>query len=500
MRRSTLAARAAAIAAVAALSSAFLSCGAGALGGARRAQLAADAELLPRLERILADNPLPAGWSLVEGGKGQAQVKLRLEARLEARAPAGTAEDAGSCGSYYRAAAVQLADARYSVTREEAVRLGLAGLESIAPPERALAVDGLWPGEEGYPFSYELRLSAEARGGKTPAAEIGRWLAKAAARERSAATRPLSLAAGGDIQVGEEQAASILGDGSRLEGLISPALLGRIRSADFAVANLESPISSRGEPNPKKRYQFRMPSGGSAILREAGFDLLLLANNHGFDYGQEAFLDTLDELRREGPPEVGAGMSDAEAASPRLFKTDKGEKLAFVGCAFFPKERYGFELADAAAGPGKPGIATDEGAALESVRRAAAEGYTVVVLAHGGTEYQRAPSAQATALYDRFAQAGAALVLGGHPHLVQGCAARSGALVAYSLGNFVFTFEDEPKEAWKSALFEFLVYRGKVRGLRLFPIVAGYYGSAADPDPISAEASFSRLCAALGQD
>jgi Putative enzyme of poly-gamma-glutamate biosynthesis (capsule formation) len=487
-----------AAAAALALCLAWLSCASGPRGGS--VALAADRGFEARLDSISSENPLPAGWRLAEKGEGGAAVTLHLRAlpKAESRTTEASASIGALCGTAYLAAAVDLADPRYSVSAEEAQGIGLEDLEAIEPPRRALAVGGLWPGEEGYAFERELRLSGESlRPGKAIPAAISSWMEAAAERERGKAQDPLVLAAAGDIQVGEAQAAEIIAGRSSLESLIAPEVLARIRGADFAVANLESPVSGRGEPNPKKRYQFRMPPGSSSMLRDAGFDLVLLANNHGFDYGPEAFDDTLRDLEAAGLLEVGAGRDAAEAQAARVFDAKGGQKLAFVGLAFYPNERYGFTLGDAAAGPGRPGIAVDEEAALAAVRAAAAAGATVVVMAHGGTEYQTRPSAAAVSLYDRLAEAGAALVLGGHPHLLQGCAARNGGLIEYSLGNFVFTYEEEPKSAWKSGLVDFLIYGGKARGVRLFPIVAAYYGTTADTGLEAAEKRFSGLSAEL---
>ena len=158
-------------------------------------------------------------------------------------------------------------------------------------------------------------------------------------------------------------------------------------------------------------------------MQKAGFGLLLFGNNHTLDFGDLAFSDTLNDLAQAGMPMVGAGRTLAEAASPRVIEVKPGEDLAFVGYAFFPSERMGFTREEAAAGTAKPGISADEDAALASVRAAAASGATVVVLAHGGSEYVERPSDEARALYARFVDAGAALVIGTHPHLLQGCEA-----------------------------------------------------------------------------
>jgi poly-gamma-glutamate capsule biosynthesis protein CapA/YwtB (metallophosphatase superfamily) len=440
-----------------------------------------------RLESIATAKALPSGWKLALPGE-DADIVLSLEARPS---------PSPSCGLAYRAAAVDLGDDRYSVPSAEAEKIGLVDLESIEPPRRALAVDGLWPGESGYPFTYDLHLVARSREGSKLPRAIELWAEAAAEAADSMAPKPMRLAAAGDMQIGEAQGPFLLSGRSGLSSIISPDLLANIDSADIAVANLESPISSRGEPNPEKRYHFRMPPGSAKAFKEAGFDLLLFGNNHAFDYGAEGFSDTLTELSGAGMPMVGAGKDLKEAAAARYIEAGPGENLAFVGFAFYPKESLGFSISEAAAGAGKMGVCADEEAALASIRAARAGGATVVVLAHGGTEYVESPNKRAKELYARFVDAGAALVLGSHPHVLQGCQARSGSLIAYSLGNFVFTLEDEPPAAWKSIVLELLVYKGKVRALGLIPIVAGYMGTELDPDVTDAQRRFSLLCAKL---
>jgi len=472
--------------------------------------LEADAELMPRLRALVAAESLPRGWTVVEAGEpggGSAGERpgpplARLGLAWEPAGPVASSA-ARSLGRRYLAAAVDLSDERYSLGAGEARDLGLVPLESILPPRRALAVDGLWPGKSAYPFTESLNLSFQpARGERLPRA-IAAWLDEAARAElgRAAAGaaesgEPLELAAAGDIQVGEYQWPLLAGGEAGLRSLMGAPLLSLLRGSDLALANLEAPVTVRGYPNPLKRYQFRMLPGSAAALKEAGFGLLLFANNHGFDFGSEGFEDSLLDFRAAGLPIVGAGETKAEAEAP-LLVTRRGQRLAFVGLAFYPKERLGFALSDAAAGEEKAGTAVDEGAALAAVKSAAEGGATVVVLAHGGAEYVESPSAAARALYESLADAGAALIAGSHPHLLQGCAAREGALIAYSLGNFLFTGEREPPAAQKGAVLDFLLYRGRVRGLKIHPIVAGYFSTGIDLDQAGAEKRLSRLCADL---
>jgi poly-gamma-glutamate synthesis protein (capsule biosynthesis protein) len=456
----------------------------------------AEPALKPRLESILASVPLPANCTRVEdSNKAGFRVVLKTSAK-------GTTFPAGDalCGTVYYAAAADLASREYSVSAERAEELGMEALETIVPPRRALAVNGLWPSSPRYPFARRLVLSAEgsaagsSRSAAVPAKLLG-WIAAAAKIAVAADKAPLLLTAAGDIQVGEAQGPILLGGEAGLRELLHGDIIDRLRRADLAFANLENPLSSRGEPNPRKRYRFRMPPGASAALKEAGFGLMLFGNNHAFDFGPEAFEDSLADLEKAALPMVGAGRNLGEAAAARFMELPRGEKLAFVGYAFFPNESRGFTRAEAAAGVSSPGISADEEAAMRTVREAAATGACVIVLAHGGTEYVERPSDGARKLYARFIDAGASLIVGTHPHLLQGCEARSGAIIAYSLGNFLFTEEAEPPEAWKGAMLDFLMYRGKVRGIFPRPIIAGYHYTEVDSDQDAAEARFSKLCA-----
>ena len=460
--------------------------------------LEADEALRPRLETLVAEQPLPEGWKTGDTGAEASGCLVLSLAYL----PPGTEPSANArrVGLRFLAASVDLADEEFSVSPEAAQSLGLEPLESIGLPRRALAVNGIWPGRRGYPFRQTLALRAKSPRSEALPRAIEKWLDAAATRYAHSATAsgdtPLILSASGDIQVGEAQWPLLSGSESALNSLLGEGLLDLIRGADVAVANLEAPITARGYPNPLKRYQFRLPPGSTAAFKKAGFDLLLFANNHGFDYGAEGFEDSLDDFQGSGLPLVGAGRDKTRAQAARFLETGGGS-LAFLGLAFYPSERQGFTLADAAAHPDRAGIAVDEEATLAAVKSARESGKTVVVLAHGGSEYVEEPNPEARALYARLADAGAALVAGSHPHLLQGCEARSGALIAYSLGNFLFTGETEPPEAWKSAVLEFLLYRGRVRGLRIHPITAGYDFTRLDPDQAGAEKRFSRLCAGL---
>jgi len=301
------------------------------------------------------------------------------------------------------------------------------------------------------------------------------------------------VAAAGDFQAKGREA--VLAHPGGIDFLLGGGLVDRLRSADLAVLNFEGVASSRGLPNPRKRFRFRMQPGAGKALAGAGVDAVLLANNHVLDYGPDAFVDTLSDMKAAGLTVLGAGPDEAAAAE--LAALPAGGRLRLVGFGAFPLESLGFRTADAAAGPSSPGINADEARTIAVIRAARAAGDTVVVLAHGGAEYLPSPSAEVRSRYARFADAGAALILGGHPHVLQGIAARGESLIAYSLGNFLFTGLEEPELSVRSAILEFLTYKGAARGFRIHPVIVGMESTEPDPDLAGAEARFSRLCAAL---
>jgi len=459
----------------------------------RTFRLEADGALMPVLESILRSSPPPERWIAArEGAAADAAISLGYADRAlpskAARAPAG---------SLYSAPSLPLADPRFSLPRAEASASGLVPLEAIEPPRRAVPVDGRWPGEEGYPFVRELTLSAIDGDGGAPPRDLASWLVGAAAAARAARSAPATLCATGDIQAVPREGLILAAGGARLGELFRGDLLPRMRRADILVGNLEGDVSGGGAPNPRKRFLFRMPPGTARALQGAGFDLVLFANNHTFDYGAEAFLDTLGELEESGLAFAGAGRDAAAAASPRRVDVAGKGSLTFVGFASFPRERLGFTTEEAAAGASRPGVNADEAATVAAISAAAASGETVVVLAHGGAEYVGTPPPYLRARYRRFARAGAALVIGSHPHVLQGAEAEGTSLIAYSLGNFLFTGLEEPPQSRRSAAVEFLVYGGRARGLRLLPVLVDPRGSSPDPDAEGAERRFAASCTAL---
>jgi poly-gamma-glutamate synthesis protein (capsule biosynthesis protein) len=210
-----------------------------------------------------------------------------------------------------------------------------------------------------------------------------------------------------------------------------------LAGADVTFANLETPVAPRSGAG-SRSFVFNAPPAVVRALAHAGVDLVSVANNHLFDQGRRGFEETLRELDAAGMPYVGAGEAGREAG-PRVV-TANGLRIAFLGYS------YGFNQSGNECPAAQPrclrASVLEADRAVAEVAAAAREADAVVVSVHWGTEYEAQPRAPDVALAHRLADAGAVVVLGHHPHVLQPIelyprADGSTALIAYSLGNFV---------------------------------------------------------------
>jgi len=207
-----------------------------------------------------------------------------------------------------------------------------------------------------------------------------------------------------------------------------------LRRADLRFCNLECPISDQGR-NLHHLYSFRADPRALAGLKAAGFDIVSQANNHAFDWGPAALVDSLDRLRAAGIRPVGAGQNALAAHYPVLINAG-GLRLAFLGYV-------GIEPKEATAGADRPGVAWLEPAqVLADIRFARPLADLVIVCPHWGVEYALKPTRDQVEFAHRMIEAGADLIVGSHPHVVQPLETYHGRWIAYSLGNFVFDQKD----------------------------------------------------------
>jgi poly-gamma-glutamate synthesis protein (capsule biosynthesis protein) len=241
--------------------------------------------------------------------------------------------------------------------------------------------------------------------------------------------RPVSLAAVGDVSPGSAIADVRAHGPSWHWAKVGPWL----RARDLVVANLETAVGTGGRPWPGKNYHFLSPPATiRAMARSGGVDVVTVANNHGVDYGRRTFASGLRTIHRAGVLPVGGGTNLTAALAPAVVERG-GLKIAFVGFDAFPPYRFW-------AGDHHAGLAPGTDAAVRaSVRVATQQADLVVAYLHWGTELRTSPGPKQRHLARVAFAAGADVVLGAHPHVLQPIRTRSGGrLVAYSLGNFVF--------------------------------------------------------------
>ena len=258
-----------------------------------------------------------------------------------------------------------------------------------------------------------------------------------------------------------------------------------LADADYTIGNLECPIATVGKPLESKIFAFRADS--RVVDRLKGrFDALAVANNHSGDYGKAAFVETLGHLSRAGIPSFGGG-SDLSAAHSPLWIEKKGLRIALL--SYNEYKPRSFE-----AGPDWPGISWSEDSQVVSdIRAARAAGADLVIpFMHWGWEREPQPDERQRQLARLMIDAGADLVVGGHPHVTQGAEYYRGKLIVYSLGNFVFDGFDQPAEK-RGWLLRLTLAR---RGLVAWETVAADMDEDGTPHPVPGAAT---PCGPAGQ-
>lgn len=241
---------------------------------------------------------------------------------------------------------------------------------------------------------------------------------------------PLTVAAGGDV-LGDR------GVGAFIDENGGEAVLAKVRplmeTAHIAFVNLESPISDEGTRNPYKEYTFRGRPALTQGLVSAGIDVVSLANNHTLDYGSAALLDTIARLDAAGVAHAGAGADASAAQTPALLITPAGIVAVLAFTDIIPG---GFPAT--ADQPGVNPTTPDRKKLLAAIATANEKADFVIVSLHWGTEYTGQASQDQRRLAHQAVDAGADLILGHHPHVIQGLELYRNRLIAYSLGDFVF--------------------------------------------------------------
>jgi len=273
------------------------------------------------------------------------------------------------------------------------------------------------------------RVDRPAADWKPPAATTSNATASPSATEPGAAPPvELRLAFAGDVHF-TGRTLRLLDDPKTAFGSIASVL----RDADLTVVNLETAVTDRGTPEPK-RFQFRSPKTAYPALRAAGIDAASIANNHALDYGRVGLLDTLDAAADAKFPVFGAGR-DADAAYAPWLSTVKGVRIAVLGMSQVHDLATQWKATET-----RPGIAMafDSARAVAAVRAARDQADLVIVFMHWGIEGNSCPSGEMKTFAGQIAAAGADIVIGTHAHTLLADGWLDKTYVHYGLGNFLW--------------------------------------------------------------
>ncbi|MCL6602740.1 MAG: CapA family protein [Paenibacillus sp.] len=205
-----------------------------------------------------------------------------------------------------------------------------------------------------------------------------------------------------------------------------------LKKADMSFANLETPVSIRGNPA-DKMFAFRSEPKTLKGLVYAGIDGVSLANNHVLDYGKVAMLDTLIHLDRNKIGHTGAGKNSIEAFTPYV-KTIQGKKIAVLGVSRVLSDSSWYAGSTHA---GAASAYTLQPMLSEIKKSSLANDFTVVYI-HWNEEFKDYPEPYARTLAKQIIDSGADMIIGAHSHCLMGVEYYKHKPIYYSLGNFVF--------------------------------------------------------------
>lgn len=246
----------------------------------------------------------------------------------------------------------------------------------------------------------------------------------------------LTLSFAGDMNLDENWSTTMILNQQKngIYDCISPELIAYMQQSDIFMPNNEFTYSERGKALPNKAWTFRAHPSRVNIMKELGADIVLLANNHCYDYGADALYDTLDTLESASIAYVGAGRTLNDAIQPYYFQY--GDLIiGYVAASQAEKFKMTPQATDTT-----PGILRcyDSSLYLEVIRQTSKVADIVIANIHWGTEGSHKIEQYQRDLAYAMLDAGADAIIGSHPHVLQGIEYYQGKPIIYSLGNFWF--------------------------------------------------------------
>lgn len=223
----------------------------------------------------------------------------------------------------------------------------------------------------------------------------------------------------------------------KIYGILSESVVETMTQSDLMIANNEFTVSNRGEKLPNKYYTFRASKERLSIYEEMGVDLVTLANNHVYDFGEDAFNDMLDALEEYEIPYIGAGRNINDATRPYYFIIN-GYKIAFVNATRAEKYILTPEATETEGGVFR---CYDPELLKEMVAEAKSQSDYVIALIHWGKEDSHELESVQKETSRIYIDAGADIIIGSHAHVLQGIEFYNHKPIIYNLGDFIFNNE-----------------------------------------------------------
>ncbi len=236
-----------------------------------------------------------------------------------------------------------------------------------------------------------------------------------------------------------------------------------LKNADLVFGNLETPITEGREINDFEMI-FRSNPLTEKALKLNNFSILSLANNHTPNFGEKGLKDTFFYLEKEGIKYVGAGENEKTAYQP-VYIEKKGIKFAFLAYNDFDVVPLSYKATENYAGTAF--METEK--MIEAVKKAKQKSDFVIVSMHSGNEYVNKPNSSQVNFAHSAIDAGADLVIGHHPHVVQILEKHKDKYIFYSLGNFIF--DQQASETRKGLMIKVYFTKDEITKISLLPII-----------------------------
>lgn len=318
----------------------------------------------------------------------------------------------------------------------------------------------------------------------------------------------VTLVAGGDVTLGAnlqdhwDQQLALGRTPAELAQLYVAGVRALLEPAHIALVNLEGPLTTRGVRLPKA-FNFRARPELVEILRRGSIDAVTLANNHMMDWGRDGLEDTLEALDHAGIAAFGAGVDLDQARAPVVLER-LGLRVGLIGYYFQapPDMLEPAEVYATATTPGVAGCYQDldcmHRMLEQDLRRLVPSVDVAIVFFHWGHEGATDVRDYQVALAHQAVDLGCRAVLGAHPHRLQGVEVYRGAPICYSLGNFIFGGNKDPKDKLSALARLWLARDGSVEA-DLVPIQTTRWPDAPfQPFPLAGDALAQALVTIAG--